>query len=73
MFEITTKLCLKVNLNKVILLRMNDKKFFDKKSSEEENPVEIDSDLQRKYMKINQIYEEFFEEGCIAEAKVRFY
>ncbi len=52
---------------------MNDKKFFDKKSSEEENPVEIDSDLQRKYMKINQIYEEFFEEGCIAEAKVRFY
>jgi hypothetical protein len=50
---------------------MNDKKFFDKKSSEEENPVDIDSDLQQKYTKLNQIYEEFFEESSIAEAKVR--
>lgn len=51
---------------------MNDqnKKFFDKKTPEEDLPVEIEESIQLKYLRLNQIFEEFFEENTITLAKV---
>lgn len=48
------------------------KKFFDKKSPEEDIPVEVEDSVQVKYSKINEIYDEFFEENTITLAKVSF-
>jgi hypothetical protein len=44
--------------------------YFDKKTPEEDIPVNVDSEIQQKFQQIDELYEKFFLESTLSFAKV---
>jgi hypothetical protein len=44
--------------------------YFDKRTTEEDSPIFLDSIKQNKYQHLETIYEEFFEQNSLTLAKV---
>jgi len=51
----------------------NETKYFDKKVSEEDCPVEVEAELQDYYAELDKTYETFFEENFLLTAKVNLH
>lgn len=46
--------------------------YFDRRSNEEDLPVEVELSAHAKYQTLENIYEEFFDENSLNVAKVNF-
>ncbi len=47
--------------------------YFDKRTNEEDIPVIISNKVQDQYEQLEGVFEEFFDDSSLSQAKVRFY